>query len=985
MSRINTSILRVPGTTSGQIDERAVGRFTAPAEAAGEALADIGQLGQQIALKEQQLDDQKLSAEIMNEATLASQQYAAWAAEADTPERIEELQGGLQGVYKAMGERVAGIGSDSQRASIEAQLTLSGGRSRIGLDTRKTQIKVDQTRTEVGVLLDNVAKAGISTGNTEAAREEIRRILSETEGLSYSSSETESVYRKAVNAMDYGVAREKLILGESIDFNKLEGLTTSQLSELRTREISASIRESDQGEAFFIRSLVGIAKETASGRFGDSGTPAGSLSVAIKRIQGFTSISDDQKRLAIQSLEYQHEVNVAGSTIRDLYNLKDGDQLVLEAEVLREQSLIAEEPHLQDAYAEMADRADRMSEALERKSTAEQVEAGDRIVNDLRETRLKLLGEKPMSVDQFEFFLRSSLPGNFDRRDFEGGQEQYLRIEEWIEDNASRHGDDVAKGRTLKAISESIVRSSGDARQRDANEIASSIAYEDGKFNPERVKQALAGELGKGVQAAMSLSIGSVNEGSDHTHAFKSFVDRLDTGDGGEVEETLAILGNLMKDPVVLFDHTKLPENLLSKEKSILLGQYMNQLSIHGDHKKAYDSAIEANREDTLHSTFAEARKRAGENVSDRLLGELMARSSRLGFEDVDEMGMEAFQEHIESALSRGKDPTVAISEKAAGLLGHMENAFVYYALRNDLNGVHTASETDRLYKKSVDQALSAITGTMGPSPFYRDRDPEAFKAHGVEDMRVSDWNPVHGFGVYRSGDRAKASYGPLVYSAFAKLDSEMSDPVKRQEIMAVLGKTGSKRVLWALQNYKSLQNANKGERGYLEAYGRSLYEIEDGVGAKAYFAGSDAAKNVFGGLRNVDETRNLENRLLSIMAEYMMPTAGDVLTKEENAGYNNLFSSLNSMDQTGELGSHGLITDYRQRVNIDVMGENGTFFIGDATPSPQGVILDWRFSRELNRKVGGWAAGNVMTFGKTFLEELPKDNLYQPPLLLSE
>jgi len=168
MSRINTRILRVPGV-SGQIDERPMGSFMAPMEAAGEALADLGDLGQQIAVKEQGLQDRILASDLESELRESSMRANEAAANAKSIEELDGIQRGFDADFESIQQRADGIQGEEGKANFANRASLLGGRTALGLTSLKVNAEVSkaklQRKDEAGRLLAE----GMSSGDIDGA------------------------------------------------------------------------------------------------------------------------------------------------------------------------------------------------------------------------------------------------------------------------------------------------------------------------------------------------------------------------------------------------------------------------------------------------------------------------------------------------------------------------------------------------------------------------------------------------------------------------------------------------------------------------------------------------------------------------------------------------------------------------------------------------------------------------------------------------
>lgn len=175
MSRINTRILRVPGV-SGQIDERPMGSFMAPLEAAGEALADLGDLGQQIAVKEQQLQDRILASDLETELRESSMRASEAAANAKTIEEIDAIQRGFTADFESIQQRAEGIRGLENKEAFANRASLLGGKASLGLTSLKVNAEVAKAKMQRRNDANRLLAEGIANGDIDGAIAQIEAL-----------------------------------------------------------------------------------------------------------------------------------------------------------------------------------------------------------------------------------------------------------------------------------------------------------------------------------------------------------------------------------------------------------------------------------------------------------------------------------------------------------------------------------------------------------------------------------------------------------------------------------------------------------------------------------------------------------------------------------------------------------------------------------------------------------------------------------------
>ena len=190
MSRINTNILRVPGA-SGQIDERPMGSFMAPLEAAGEAMSQLGNLGQEIAVKEQKLQDVKLVNELEAEAAQLSAAMEEQLSQAITPEQAETIRNAFQADFASIQERASGVKNDLMRSELGAKMEMTGGLGIIKIDGKRRDIDLSILQNEVSRNINNALEKAVITGDFATAEAEAKKQIAKLVDLTLTGDQAE--------------------------------------------------------------------------------------------------------------------------------------------------------------------------------------------------------------------------------------------------------------------------------------------------------------------------------------------------------------------------------------------------------------------------------------------------------------------------------------------------------------------------------------------------------------------------------------------------------------------------------------------------------------------------------------------------------------------------------------------------------------------------------------------------------------------------
>jgi len=146
-----------------------MGSFMAPLEAAGEAMSELGGLGQEIAVREQKLRDAKLVTELEAESAQLSAAMEEQLSQAITSEQAETIRNAFQADFASIQERVSGVKSDAMRAELGAKMELAGGLGVIKIDSKRRDIDLSILQNEVSRNINNVLEQAVITGDFAAA------------------------------------------------------------------------------------------------------------------------------------------------------------------------------------------------------------------------------------------------------------------------------------------------------------------------------------------------------------------------------------------------------------------------------------------------------------------------------------------------------------------------------------------------------------------------------------------------------------------------------------------------------------------------------------------------------------------------------------------------------------------------------------------------------------------------------------------------
>lgn len=295
MSRINTNILRVPGV-SGQIDERPMGSFMAPMEAAGEALSQLGDIASSIAVKEQQVQDQILASELSTELQESAARAASLAKEAKSVEEIATIQNAFDADFKSIQERAGGIRGREKHSLFANQISLEGGKTALSLGAIKAKAVEVKGRNLLEADINRMMESAYASGNPEMvawAVSEAERKVDEAFGTLFSKDwdNRDSIVQSMVNGTQHANFKRLVDEGNVTDaqIRNAKFLTAQQKAALQAEKDSASkvnasksTRDWERAQREFIEDL-----DRKSILVNRSGDPFSSLDSVKKEIESF--------------------------------------------------------------------------------------------------------------------------------------------------------------------------------------------------------------------------------------------------------------------------------------------------------------------------------------------------------------------------------------------------------------------------------------------------------------------------------------------------------------------------------------------------------------------------------------------------------------------------------------------------------------------------------------------------------------------------
>lgn len=798
MSRINTRILRVPGA-SGQIDERPMGSFMAPMEAAGEALSQLGDLGQQIALKEQELDDTLLISELQKSAQESSLKARYELENAETVEDMQVIQRALQADFEALGERAGGIRSDRRRGLFEDAISLQGGTEALNAMSVITKRKVSDTRFEVLQAAKAAWEAGVSTGNYEAAKKEVRRLLEETEGSAWSPKEVEAQYESIVGRSDYFESLLAIREGKTVDLSSKSlsqpdriGLEIAMLNEKEQRNNALNGRKISRGPEQAIEAASGFYK----------GQDVGSekaLQMLLKEADSFEFLDEEDRRLYKESLQKVYDLTTFGQSVENLILGDEGPEARVESIDELISDIKAGKTPLDRAEGSKAveslnRRKDAIISDMDREDAKERRDRIDRhilnldIAKESVEAIYKENSDKEAALKNFQTaaYLSVGIKDGVDSTTFKGTKAEYFEAKHLADKYIAEFKKELGTIRTWESIALGVM--SGDKESIAASgEYFITIDKETGRMDPKRLLAAVnylsnkgdleiefhPDEIKAGQRLHQLLEMTLNREGNELPPQFNAWIQQLN-GDLPKEKRYEIMSAITQLNSTGLFNINYL------ESFSGLRGPARNQLMRfdqwpHLDPNERVDKAMEADSYDP-----EEVARDAAYATDAHKEAAWAAISQKMGFEHTSKTSSEFLSTYLQEV--RKIDPDSAAS-LGATLGGRVSDKFFQKA-RQHLAGmppeyILTAINENGELPRGVDQAITdALWETVhliGPSRTLR---------QGEE---VLSHHPPEAYLIGPNGDNDKKDYEPL---AVAIADWWMKNPtrIKSQILASELG-----------------------------------------------------------------------------------------------------------------------------------------------------------------------------------------------------
>ena len=509
MSRINTRILRVPGV-SGQIDERPMGSFMAPLEAAGEALADLGDLGQQIAVKEQELDDTLLISDLQKSAEESSLRAAYELENAESVQDMEAIQRALQADFESLSEQAKGIGSRRRQGLFQDQLTLMGGKAALGAMSAVNNRKISDTRFKVLQTAKAAWESGVATGNYDAAKKEVRRLLEETKGSAWTPAEVEAQYEALTGRSDYFESLVAIRDGREVDLSS-KRLSQGDRASLEIAMMGKREEERSALNARMISRGPGYASDAARGMFkGEAVGPDKALRLLMKEADSLEFLDEEDRRLYKENLQTVFDLAGLGMRIDAITITPSDNESKLDAidgvlsDLQSGKTPLAGE-ELAKTISSVSAYRDAIAADGERESVKEQRARIEGHVLNLNKAReaveagYKEVSDKGAALKAFQqaAYEAVGIRDGDDSRSYRGGEKEYFEAKQLADGFVADFTKSLGKIRTWESVSLGV--QAGDQKSIDSmGSWFIGIDQQTGGMDPSRLLGAIEYLKGKG-------------------------------------------------------------------------------------------------------------------------------------------------------------------------------------------------------------------------------------------------------------------------------------------------------------------------------------------------------------------------------------------------------------------------------------------------------------------------------------------------------
>lgn len=258
--------IRIPGVPDASISERDAGAAFEPMQAVGEALSMFGQLGQQIAVKEQRLDDQKLLLEIGREARESNADLGERIALSSSQEEVSEIESEIMERHESFTEKAQQVGSQEARQEIENDIKLVASTSQAAAANRRRQIKVSEFRVESDEWARKTLLEGVSEGNLGESIDRVESYYANNvSGLAYSPQQAAAVVADIAGEAEYQDGIAKIDAGDDYDPFSTRYLSAGRVIALSARKSYVSKQRQDSGIRDFESSLPFVIESAVDG------------------------------------------------------------------------------------------------------------------------------------------------------------------------------------------------------------------------------------------------------------------------------------------------------------------------------------------------------------------------------------------------------------------------------------------------------------------------------------------------------------------------------------------------------------------------------------------------------------------------------------------------------------------------------------------------------------------------------------------------
>lgn len=440
MSRINTNILRVPGA-SGQIDERPLANFAAPMQAAAQAMEGLGELAQNIAVKEQGYRDQKLASALEIEAKAEVDRIQLAMAQANDETEVLALQQELDEKWAEFGERGKGILGREASDQFNRTMNVLGGKTSLAITAEAHKHADARFIAEETLILNELTQKAINAESPEMSQmymEMIEEKISGGTGHVRPKYASDALLLQKRAEVETGLVMNEylnsIVEDRDPDYSRFPNADPKVIRSLKLRDASSKVSEKLKQRAIIVNSAETWAAEAVDGvAAGRSfGSPAEAMAWVYSKIN---ELPDGDEK--IQALGAARDAFEEASLYKRVNNLWGKQSVAGLTDLTAELNARIAGPEGSGPFADelikARDTASKFAEALQADYSDDQREYTEGVINELQLFHAQVQGELKTEPDEFAKQMNAKIASvigqsrnSYDR--FPGGKRGYVKM-----------------------------------------------------------------------------------------------------------------------------------------------------------------------------------------------------------------------------------------------------------------------------------------------------------------------------------------------------------------------------------------------------------------------------------------------------------------------------------------------------------------------------------------------------------------------------